>query len=689
MQISRVVINNFRNFKHLDVELGRNAVILGENGVGKTNFLEALRLVLDPSRERRLFREDFHRPGTPFKGTIVEVHVYLTDVDQDSKLMTVLSDCLVQDEPTAYQISYRFCPKESVEPERAERREDYRAVIYGKGDVSNDVRSRVHAHLDLRVIPALRDIDKDISVWRNSPLRRLVELMNLSDHPDFLEVARKVRSATDDLQGISPVEDLTDEIETRLVGMVEGVYSVDPQIGMLSSNPDELQRALRLFIDESLSLERSSLGLANVLYLTLLMLEIERREKQEAGDEDEGDKYRFTILAVEEPEAHLHPHLQRLVFRDFLRRRPPILLSTHSPHIVSVAEADTLVLLRQHGDDNGARATSTAGLSKLPDWEPDWDSVKRDLERYLDAIRGEVVFARGVILVEGDAELFLVPAFAEKIREAGRIPYTLDGAGVTICSVAGTDFVPYVRFLGPCGLDLPIVVVTDGDKYVGLKRAVRNLLEEETLGTQIEETTAQLCESGNLDELRTQLEAGNCGVYEGLRRGIDLAGFLCDQLDDFRLQTKLPPLRFGRSTPFVPGLRFQYEANEWENVRSGLERVGIFVNDWTLEPELVGAGYVDELVSVYGELGASETKQKNMREELDSGTPDDMVKFMNRIDESGKGKGRFAQRLASKVDADKIPRYIRLAIERITQDATSPVTPSAVNEAYTEEDSES
>ena len=47
--ISRVVIKNFRNFKNVDVCLGHKQIIIGENNVGKTNFLRALQLVLDPS----------------------------------------------------------------------------------------------------------------------------------------------------------------------------------------------------------------------------------------------------------------------------------------------------------------------------------------------------------------------------------------------------------------------------------------------------------------------------------------------------------------------------------------------------------------------------------------------------------------------------------------------------------------
>ena len=60
--ISRVQINNFRNFHKLDVCLSRKAVIVGENKSGKTNLIHALRLILDPDlpdSARQLKEEDF------------------------------------------------------------------------------------------------------------------------------------------------------------------------------------------------------------------------------------------------------------------------------------------------------------------------------------------------------------------------------------------------------------------------------------------------------------------------------------------------------------------------------------------------------------------------------------------------------------------------------------------------------
>ena len=49
MRISRIIIKNFLNFRSLDLKVGDHAVVLGENKVGKTNLMFALRLILDPS----------------------------------------------------------------------------------------------------------------------------------------------------------------------------------------------------------------------------------------------------------------------------------------------------------------------------------------------------------------------------------------------------------------------------------------------------------------------------------------------------------------------------------------------------------------------------------------------------------------------------------------------------------------
>ena len=64
MKISRVEIHNFRNFKNFSAIFTEEfQTIIGENNIGKSNFLWALRLVLDKNlsvNSRNLREEDFN-----------------------------------------------------------------------------------------------------------------------------------------------------------------------------------------------------------------------------------------------------------------------------------------------------------------------------------------------------------------------------------------------------------------------------------------------------------------------------------------------------------------------------------------------------------------------------------------------------------------------------------------------------
>jgi putative ATP-dependent endonuclease of OLD family len=81
-----------------------------------------------------------------------------------------------------------------------------------------------------------------------------------------------------------------------------------------------------------------------------------------------------------------------------------------------------------------------------------------DLERYLDATRGALLFARKVMLVEGSAELYLIPPLLRAVKNV-----RLDEIGVSVVPIFGTHFEVFVKLFGPNGLPKPCAVVADGD----------------------------------------------------------------------------------------------------------------------------------------------------------------------------------------------------------------------------------
>ena len=156
-----------------------------------------------------------------------------------------------------------------------------------------------------------------------------------------------------------------------------------------------------------------------------------------------------TILAVEEPESHLHPIFQRLLYRHIMNKaNTSVMITTHSTHISSVAPITSLVHLI--ATKNGTCVNTTTNL-KLS------DSDFADLSRYIDVKRGELYTAKGVIFVEGIAEEYLIPSFAKALG------LDLDRLGVVVCNINSTNFKPYCDFAGALGI--PHVVITDGDYY--------------------------------------------------------------------------------------------------------------------------------------------------------------------------------------------------------------------------------
>jgi putative ATP-dependent endonuclease of the OLD family len=452
VRIRRVQIQNFRNFQNFDVWLGEHAVVVGENKVGKSNFLTALRMILDPGLpdSARLLRPEDFWDGIP-RPIPAEVKILVTidleGFDENDEQLASLADFLVGAEPMVARLTYEFRRSSGAATN------DFEFVVYG-GDreearLTYDVRRRIA----MEVVPALRDAEGDLASWRRSPLRPLLSKMADEIAPEKkAAIVAEVEAATESLLDIQQVKDVSALVTNTLKTLVGSAQAADIQLGLAPTEADRLFRSLRVLIDGGLrGIGDASLGVANTLYLTLKLLETQQLARD--GHRD------HTFLAIEEPEAHLHPHVQRSVFSSILgkRRHLPaknieqnqsrtVLLTTHSPHIASVAPLRSLVLLR--ATPQGTVGMSAARLTLEA-------ADEQDLERYLDVTRAEMLFARGVLLVEGDAEVFLIPKLAEFVG------IDLDVLGITICSVAGTNFSPHVKLLR--ALQIPFAVVTDFD----------------------------------------------------------------------------------------------------------------------------------------------------------------------------------------------------------------------------------
>ena len=615
MRLSRIKIKNFRNFKSLNVGLGEHAVILGENKVGKTNLLFALRLILDPSlpdSARQLRLSDFwdgldrHLSADD----MIEISLDFRGFEDNKTLLAILADSLVKPEPMVARVTYRFQPVADLDTDpRSEA--DYEFIVFGGNRTENLIGYELRRWMPMDLFSALRDAEGDLARWTRSPFRPLLDRAAADvDDGDLEEIAQEVQETTQKIAEFPALARVVEDVNLQLTDMVGDKHAVETALGFAPTDPEKLLRALQLMVDGGKrGVGEASLGSANVLYLALKQLENQHLV-------DEGVR-QHTFLAIEEPEAHLHPHLQRRIYRNYLKVRGEagvdaaprnIILTTHSPNIASVAPLKNIVVLRLRSDPKG---TDTVGRSlHRIDLNP---KEIEDLERYIDVTRGELFFSKGVVLVEGDSERFLLPTLA-KLHDAD---FDFDEFGISVCSISGTNFGPYIQLLGDKGLQCPFVVLTDFDP--------------------LDEDISQ--EDVDADEEVDQGSYGETRVVNLLRD--------CILSEDDREDTTFDDLL--KSAP----------------------KHGFFLNEFTFEIDLFKNGAHEAFSEAMKNLTTNRKIHKRFKKlALDPGSldPEQLLKDINSI-----GKGRFAQGLAAillKKKLDVCPSYIAKALAYLKKKLT-------------------
>ena len=277
MYLSRITIENFRNFSKLDVTLDGNVVVVGENKVGKSNLMHALRLLFDPSlpdSARELGLADFWDGlDGPEEGDKIVVSVEIEEFDDDLDILALLTDFRLDDDPDTVRLTYE-CRARAGLGHAPAADEDLEFICFGGESETKRFGHDLRRRLTMDLLPALRDAEGDLAAWRRSPLRPLIEEAFAGiDHADLDEIGEAIEKATKKLTAFKSVGKLEKDIGHLFAAMSGPKQDVKPRLGFGATDVTRLYRNIRLLIDDGKrSISDASLGSANIMFLSLKAL---------------------------------------------------------------------------------------------------------------------------------------------------------------------------------------------------------------------------------------------------------------------------------------------------------------------------------------------------------------------------------------------------------------------------------
>lgn len=506
MYISKLNIENFRNLQKATIELnfGLN-IIIGHNNSGKTNLLKALQLLFDRDLRWKPTIDDFNKDYVDFKGPPrIKITATISEHKDLADDKNVVYDWLVKEAPLyEAQLTYVFfLPAKHLEEYKKEVNElkdddgkydqdrcfkliekkflkKYISRIFGGDPEKEEIADPDNLNrFDFQFLDAIRDAEKEMFFGNNTLLRDVLNYFldyDISNGSDFEELTKKQKDKIKkrELEFIDKSKDLLEHLINRI--SKEKILEYSEETGAdKGGKPDfdaeiseqEMLFALRLIVEKiglKLPIKNNGLGYNNLLFIALILAKIQMERSASMGD----NAKIFPIMAIEEPEAHLHPSMQ-FKFLQFLEKNlnehkqaRQVFITSHSTHITSAVDLDSIICLYE--DVDGVQRVGYPG-SVFSVEKEDQDS-KIYVKRFLDATKSNMLFANRLIFVEGISEQLLLPCFAAYLGKEEE----LLNEHVCIVNVDSRTFKHFLKIFEynpdekPLAINKKVVCITDAD----------------------------------------------------------------------------------------------------------------------------------------------------------------------------------------------------------------------------------
>jgi predicted ATP-dependent endonuclease of OLD family len=530
----------------------------------------------------------------------------------------------------------------TLQAENKEIRGRFKKIIWGGNSKSSQFDPELIDLIQCIYLPPLRDAESKLSNGRQSRLSKLLKALNRKQLKQCREddtlhpLEEKLKDfntslATDDNLSIKKANELITANLTKAIGYHFGQKT---SIQFAESDFTKIAESLTLLFFPDLSadsqelfrgLSQNSLGYNNLLYIASILAEL-------TLDDEDDEQPLFKLLLIEEPEAHLHPQLQIRLLNHLKsvaeeNKNVQVIVTTHSTVLASSVELESIIHLSK-SQAPVATPLRTCGLHS---------TSSQFINRWLDVTKSNLLFASGVILVEGIAEQMIIPTLAKIVLKDQKDGYkSLEDLGISTINLNGIYFKHFMQLY--CNIK-----TTDDPK-------------EKDVGQNIPVRCAGLTDLDPPKKIKKEIpDPENAGEtkevsddfipYEGnMKNGTNHALKLVDSISkstDARL--------------FVS----KYKTLEYDLAMEGNNAAlmsGIIASLWPTPKE-----NESPVIKEFTAMSKIDWTEKSPKEVAEAAH-----KILKRIDDDNIGKGMFAQVMTDKIQSEgfifTVPEYIKNAI---------------------------
>ena len=242
-------------------------------------------------------------------------------------------------------------------------------IFGGSINSQNTADSESLQKFDFQFLDAIRDVERDMFTGRNTLLRDVLaffmdyEIKN-NNKPDD-ERKAEIKQKKEEFSQKS--DELLEQLQNRMDEGKKQILSYAKETGASfnKANPNfegsiseiEIFSALRLIVEYETGIKipatHNGLGYNNLIYMSLLLAKMQVNSD---GNYLGSNAKVFPILAIEEPEAHLHPAMQYKFLKflkenkDINKKVKQVFVTTHSTQITSAVLLDEIICLHNEVD---------------------------------------------------------------------------------------------------------------------------------------------------------------------------------------------------------------------------------------------------------------------------------------------------------------------------------------------------